>query len=85
MNVLVTGGTGFVGRELLRELRAAGHAVRLLAHSRESARVREIALCSGAEIHAGNVLDAASLAGGLRGADAVVHLVGYRQPAGDWP
>ena len=31
MKILVTGATGFVGREVLRQLHAAGHSVRVVA------------------------------------------------------
>src|SRR5438034_11428609 len=76
MIVLVTGGTGFVGRELVRELHGAGHSLRLLVRHPNSPAAQETATRFAAEVREGNVLDAASLPGALRGADAVIHLVG---------
>ena len=83
MKVLVTGGTGFVGREIVRELHAAGYAVRLLVRNRRSPEAQEMASRYAAELRDGNVLDAASLPGPLQGADAVIHLVGIISEVGD--
>jgi uncharacterized protein YbjT (DUF2867 family) len=74
MKILVTGGSGFVGREILRLLDATPHAVRVLAH-------RSTKLY-GVEIHRGSVLDAASLVGAVAGIDAVIHLVGIISESG---
>jgi NADH dehydrogenase len=76
MNVLVTGGTGFVGREICRQLRVSGHRIHLLARDPESPAAREVAVQYGAKVHPGNVLDADSLRGACAGAAAVIHLVG---------
>jgi NADH dehydrogenase len=76
VNVFVTGATGFVGREILRQLHGAGHAVRILARDAKARRVREVADRLQAEVCEGNVLDAVSLSGGLSGVGAVIHLVG---------
>jgi uncharacterized protein YbjT (DUF2867 family) len=73
--VLVTGGTGYIGRALVPELCRRGHRVRVLARPVSLARVP-----AGAEAVAGNVLDAASLAQALRASDTVVHLVGTPHP-----
>src|SRR5438034_3753840 len=83
MIVLVTGGTGFVGRELVRELHGAGHSLRLLVRHPNSPAAQETATRFAAEVREGNVLDAASLPGALRGADAVIHLVGIISEAGE--
>jgi len=83
MKVFVTGATGFVGQEILRQLHAAGHAVRILARNRDSPAVRELRSRYAAEVHPGNVTDAASLTGGLGGCDAVMHLVGIISEVGD--
>ena len=74
MIIAVTGGTGFVGRAIVRELRAGGHRVRAIV--RDPPRARWLADELGAELFPGNLLDAASLAGALAGANAVIHLVG---------
>jgi NADH dehydrogenase len=76
MKVFVTGGTGCVGREILRELRGAGHSIRFLARGVSSEKVRRLAQTCGAEICCGDVFDAAALQEGMKGVDAVIHLVG---------
>jgi uncharacterized protein YbjT (DUF2867 family) len=76
MKVLVTGATGFVGQEIVRQLRAAGHTIHILARSPRSPRVQEAVSLSQAEVHPGDVLEAATLEGVLEGTDAVIHLVG---------
>lgn len=83
MKVLVTGATGFVGREIVRQLHEAGHAIRILVRNCSSPRAQEASSRCGAETHPGDVLDAASLDGALSGTDAVIHLVGIISEVGD--
>jgi uncharacterized protein YbjT (DUF2867 family) len=82
MKVFVTGASGFVGEEILNHLHQAGHSIRILARDPLSARVREAAARYKAEVHSGDILDAASLPQGLRGMDAVIHLVGIISEVG---
>jgi uncharacterized protein YbjT (DUF2867 family) len=83
MRVLVTGATGFVGREILRQLHQQGQSIRILARNRASPRVQEAVSRWGAEVHPGNVLEAASLEGALSGVEAVIHLVGIISEIGE--
>jgi uncharacterized protein YbjT (DUF2867 family) len=83
MKVLITGGTGFVGREIVRELHGAGHSLRLLVRNRNASAAQEFASQYGAELREGNVLDADLLTRVMRGADAVIHLVGIISEVGD--
>ena len=76
MKVLVTGATGFVGGEIIRQLHAAGPGIRILVRSPDSPRVKEAISCWGAEVQVGDVLDAASIDTALDRMDAVIHLVG---------
>jgi nucleoside-diphosphate-sugar epimerase len=71
MRVFVTGATGFIGTELVKELIAAGHQVRGLTRSHEGAEQLKAA---GAEVQHGNLTDLDSLRSGATGADAVVNL-----------
>lgn len=73
MKVFLTGGTGFVGSEVLRQLVSAGYEVRALV--REGSEDK-LTVSDGVAIHPGDITDAASLVGGLDGCDAVIHLVG---------
>jgi len=73
MKVFVTGGTGFVGREILRQLVVSGHRVRVLV--REGSEDK-LAVLENVEVHSGDVLNIGSLNGALAGCDALIHLVG---------
>jgi NADH dehydrogenase len=70
--VAVTGATGFVGRSIVRELLARGHAVRLLV--RDPARLPFDA--SSVTVVAGSLSDATAITRLVDRADAVIHLVG---------
>ena len=71
MRVFVTGATGFVGTELVKELIAAGHQVRGL--TRSAAGVEQLQ-AAGAEVVRGDLTDLDSLRRGATGMDAVVNL-----------
>jgi len=66
----VTGGSGFVGRNLIRALRERGFAVRALARSEGAA---EAVRAQGAEAVAGDLSDRAAMASGMRGCERVFH------------
>jgi nucleoside-diphosphate-sugar epimerase len=71
MRVFVTGATGFIGTELVKELIEAGHQVRGL--TRSDAGVEQLKAV-GAEVLRGDLTDLDSLRRGPTGMDAVVHL-----------
>jgi nucleoside-diphosphate-sugar epimerase len=70
-SVLVTGGTGFVGRVLVRRLLADGYAVRVLA--RQQSRVDGL-VALGAEVVRGDVADMTSFDAAMAGCGQVIHL-----------
>ncbi len=82
MQVFVTGGSGFVGREVIRQLRQAGHSIRVLARSSRSHRVQELVSRYAVGVKVGDVLVPGSLAGALDGTDAVIHLIGIISEVG---
>jgi NAD+-dependent farnesol dehydrogenase len=69
VNVLLTGGTGYLGGRVAAALVAAGHDVRLLCRPG-----RETAIPAGARAVRGDVRDAASVRAALDGCDALVHM-----------
>ena len=71
MRVFVTGATGFIGTELVKELIQAGHQVRGMTRSEAGA---EQLKAVGAEVHRGTLQDVESMRRGATGMDAVVHL-----------
>ncbi len=76
MRVLVTGATGFVGREVLRQLHTAGHEARVLVRNTKAAADRLPQPTCVTGFHRGDVTELRSLTGAARGCDAVIHLVG---------
>jgi nucleoside-diphosphate-sugar epimerase len=71
MDVLVTGGNGFVGHHLVHALLERGERVRVLVLPKEDAGwlARR-----GVDVYRGDICDPESLDLPMRGADAVVHL-----------
>jgi uncharacterized protein YbjT (DUF2867 family) len=70
VNVLVTGGTGFVGPPIVRKLVEDGHTVRVLEHTPGAS-----AELPNQDAVQGSMTDAASLRRAVEGQDVVVHLV----------
>jgi uncharacterized protein YbjT (DUF2867 family) len=80
MKVLVTGGTGVVGRGTVTELLSRGHQVVLLArHATDDARQWP----SGVTPRNGDVSDAASIRGAADGCEVVLHMVGIVEESGE--
>jgi uncharacterized protein YbjT (DUF2867 family) len=71
--VFVTGGTGYLGRPLIRELIARGHRVRALVRPASAGKLPQ-----GAEAVAGDALG--DFAASVPPADTLVHLVGTPHP-----
>jgi uncharacterized protein YbjT (DUF2867 family) len=82
MNVFVTGATGFVGNEIVQRLREEGHRIRILVRNPEASQAQKAVSQYSAELHRGDIMQPDSLAPGLKGMDAVVHLVGIISEAG---
>ncbi|MFE4873943.1 SDR family oxidoreductase [Streptomyces sp. NPDC056682] len=73
LHCLVTGATGYIGGRLVPGLLAAGHQVRCLARSPE--KLRDHPWAGDVEVVRGDVTDAASLTGAMRGIDVAYYLV----------
>ena len=73
MLIAVTGATGFVGRHISTVLARRGHTVRALVRDPRRAPALE---SPGIELVPGDLADPAALTTLVRGANAVVHLVG---------
>src|SRR5437899_3205121 len=82
MKVFVTGATGFVGQEVVRQLHARGHTSRILARKSGSRHAQSLASRYEAELVAGTLADASALGKGVHLSDAVIHLVGIISEAG---
>ena len=72
--IIITGATGFIGEEIVKQARAAGHPVRAIV--REPQRASWLVERYGAELFHGNVLYGPSIEGAMQDAKYVIHLVG---------
>jgi dihydroflavonol-4-reductase len=75
MQVFVTGGTGLLGNNLVRALRARGHEVKALVRSKKKADT--LLAGTGAEIVVGDMREVSGFASALGGVDAVAHTAAY--------
>jgi NADH dehydrogenase len=78
--ILLTGGTGFVGRALARQLVTAGHSVRILL--RPSQHTPDLPKGVPVEVAVASLSDERGLRAALRGVDTVYHLAGAEQEGG---
>jgi nucleoside-diphosphate-sugar epimerase len=75
-NILVTGGTGLVGRALVRKLVAAGQSVRVLSRNANLAEHDGVSTCRG------DITDLQDLRVAIQGCSAVFHCAGETIDAG---
>jgi nucleoside-diphosphate-sugar epimerase len=76
VKVFVTGGTGFIGGEIVRQLRARGEEVVCLVRSPEKAtKLREL----GCELAGGDLGDEAAIRQGMQGCDGAIHAAAMYQ------
>ncbi|HXI15127.1 MAG TPA: NAD-dependent epimerase/dehydratase family protein [Chloroflexota bacterium] len=81
MNVLVTGGAGFIGSHTVDLLLERGHRVRILDNLQAPVHQEKVwpdYVPDGVEKMLGSVEDAATWTAALDGMDAVVHLAAYQ-------
>ena len=73
-NVLVIGGSGFIGRHVVRQLAGTGLQVRVPTRNRE--RAKDLILLPTVDVVRADVFEPQTLEGLVAGVDAVVNLVG---------
>jgi nucleoside-diphosphate-sugar epimerase len=76
MKVFVTGGTGFIGGDVVRQLRERGDDVVCLVRDRDKATKLSALGC---QIVSGDLGDAEAIRSGMNGCDAVVHAAAMYQ------
>lgn len=70
MKLFLTGGTGFLGQSVLRQLAQAGHQVYALTRDSKRVQVR------GVEAVTGDISNVSSWEEALKGVDACIHMIG---------
>jgi len=83
MNILMIGGSGFVGSQLAARLVATGHNV--LVPTRRRERAKHLLVLPGATVVDADVHDEATLVRLMRGCDAVINLVGILKGGAGYP
>lgn len=72
MNILITGGTGFIGTAIALQLKRAGHKISVYANT-ENPELLEHKI----DFIKGNIFDGKKLKLALRKCDALIHAAGY--------
>ncbi|MDU9024209.1 SDR family oxidoreductase [Pseudomonas corrugata] len=75
-NVFVTGATGLLGNNLVRELVARGYAVKALVRSRSKGE-QQFSDLPGVELIVGDMADVDAFAASLQGCDTVFHTAAF--------
>jgi nucleoside-diphosphate-sugar epimerase len=75
MKYFVTGGTGFIGRRLIKRIMSEGGTVHLAG--RESSDYSELDELKNVKIYKGSLNDKQFLTESMKGTDVVIHLAGY--------
>ncbi|GBD96583.1 MAG TPA: SDR family NAD(P)-dependent oxidoreductase [Nitrospirae bacterium] len=80
MNILVTGGAGFIGSHTVDRLLAKGHKVRILDNLQKPVHLKGKPdyIPEKAEFIEGDVRDKATLENSMKGVDAIYHLAAYQ-------
>ena len=82
MKAFVTGGTGFIGRHVIRKLVERGYEVVALVRSREAAAALQ---SPHVQLVEGDITNKASMRAGMQGCDVVFHIAAwYKIGARDW-
>ena len=79
MRILVTGGGGFLGREIVHQLLARGESVRSFGRTPQPALAAR-----GVEVFMGNLTDADAVGRAVAGCDAVIHTAAKAGIWGAW-
>ncbi|MBK8985465.1 MAG: NAD-dependent epimerase/dehydratase family protein [Chloroflexi bacterium] len=74
MKAFVTGGTGFIGQQVIKKLLARNYEVYALARSAASAQI--VADLGGVVVH-GDITDVESMRAGMAGSDVVFHIAAW--------
>jgi nucleoside-diphosphate-sugar epimerase len=77
VNILITGGTGFIGVHLVRKLQSLGHNLKLLV--RESNNTEPFQELNNIEYIIGDVRDVDSLSQAVKDVEIIYHLAAYTQ------
>jgi nucleoside-diphosphate-sugar epimerase len=82
MKIAITGGTGFVGRNIARQLASEGHELVLIArgHDQTDGEIRQL---THARFVSMTLDDSDELSRAFAGCDAVVHCAGINREVGD--
>ncbi len=74
MKILVTGGTGRIGANLVTRLLAKGHEIRTLVYPGDASRAHKLDAFASVETVAGDLRDLEEVRRAVKGVDAIYHL-----------